>query len=114
MTILPRVNLIKKNKKEVIEIIIDSYHDPISFNGKFYKRVGATNREVDGNELRKIFENKYNIGFVDYGMDKIKLTDIDSDSINIFKEKAITSRRMSALDLKCGKKGIVRKIKFDR
>ena len=110
MTILPKVNLIKKNRKDVIEIIVDSYFSPVSYKGKYYRRVGATNREVDGNELKKIFDKKYNIDYVDFGMDNIKLNDIDSRVIDIFKENAIRSKRMKKSDLQCSKKDLLEKL----
>ena len=110
MTILPKVNLIKKNRKDVIEIIVDSYFSPVSYKGKYYRRVGATNREVDGNELKKVFDKKYNIDYIDFGMDNIKLNDIDSRVIDIFKENAIRSKRMKKSDLQCSKKDLLEKL----
>ena len=43
-------------------------------------------------------------------MDNIKLNDIDSQVIDIFKENAIRSNRMKKSDLQCSKKDLLEKL----
>ncbi len=48
----PEIELIKKNGKSVLEVSVKKSTVPISFEGRYYKRVGNTTRELKTDELK--------------------------------------------------------------
>jgi len=56
--ILCEVNLHNKNDKFYIEIVVNPYDTPISYQGKFYLRTGSTKQELKGNDLTEFLLKK--------------------------------------------------------
>jgi len=91
--IVPKVSLVEREGKQVIEIYIESYKYPVSYKGAFYKRSGSTNTELSGTELTRFLLQKS--GFVwDQTIEpSATLDDIDLETINHFKK--LSQKRLS-------------------
>jgi ATP-dependent DNA helicase RecG len=50
----PEIAVEKREEKEVIKISVKPSSIPISFNGKYYERVGNTKREMNPERLKEV------------------------------------------------------------
>lgn len=55
MGIHPNISCFEFDGKKVLRIDVEKSYNPISYNGKFYKRVGTTTTGMLGDELRDFF-----------------------------------------------------------
>ena len=108
--IVCRVNAIKKSKKCVVEIIVNGYSNPISYKGKFYIRSGATNRELNNEDLLAMIHKKNDIKFESEIQSNFSFKDIDLDAVKYFKEKAIECGRLPKSILKDKPKDLFKKL----
>lgn len=58
MGIVPEINHLEKEGKDIIEIVIEPTNIPISYKGSFYYRSGATKQELKGVALHQFILKK--------------------------------------------------------
>ena len=87
--ILPSVELIKKNKKDIIKITVTPCSVPISYNGKYYIRSGSTVQELQGKELADFLMKKSGSTWDDIVEERAGFNEINNDSIEKFKKYAV-------------------------
>jgi len=86
--VFPEVNLINENGKQIIEIKMDKYSNPISYNGKYYIRRGSTTQELTDKELNRFLLQRSNLTWEGQTEETATLDDIDEATINRFKSFA--------------------------
>lgn len=99
MGIIPEVKIKEENSLLYIEIKIDEYPMPISYQGKFYLRSGSNNHEVTGNELDKFLLDRVGKRWEDLPVKNATFNDLSEEAIKTFKEKAVKSGRLIAEDV---------------
>jgi len=99
MGIVADISLITENEKDCIVIEIQPYPSPISYHGKYYLRSGATNQELTGNALDEFMLRKQGKTWDSVPVPFVKIEDLDKESFNLFREKAVASKRLSDEDL---------------
>ena len=99
MGIVCDVNLKTKKGFEYLEIKVDKYPMLISLHGKSYKRSGSTLQMISGNELEKQLYGNRKISWDGYPVPKLKITDLSSTAIALFKEKAVKNNRLTKTDV---------------
>ena len=67
----------KKAKKNIIEVIVGSYTNSISYRGKFYMRSGATNMELNNEDLMQMLQKSGNVYFESIIDDNFSFKDIN-------------------------------------
>lgn len=95
MGIVADVNLLYEGDLEYIEIIVDKYPSLISYHGKYYYRSGSTKHTITGKELDKALLKSQGRTWDGVPLPKLKVSDLKSDAIVLFKEKAVKRRRLS-------------------
>ncbi len=95
--IVADVNLLNKDEKQYIEIIVHPSNAAISCNGKFHYRVGSTKQELSGNALQDFLFNKNKQTWDEIICQGATLDDIDSEAIRYFVRCAVNSHRMSVV-----------------
>lgn len=95
MGIRPSVSCFKWEGKTILRIDVGKSPNPISYNGKYYKRVGSTTTRISKDELGDFFSMGSNWDGLtnDYSMDEI-----DEESVRIFIRKAVGKGRLVADD----------------
>ena len=93
------VNLLSENDKFFIEIKIDSYSNPISYQGRFYFRSGSTIQELKGNALEKLLLKKIGKKWDSITAEGFTMEDLSETAINIFRKKASKSKRVPIEDI---------------
>jgi ATP-dependent DNA helicase RecG len=87
--VIPSVERRKKNKKDIIKIIVTPSSVPISYNGKYYLRSGSTVQELQGKDLADFLLNKSGITWDDIIEERAGFNETDNDSIEKFKKYAV-------------------------
>ncbi len=60
----PEIKVEHYKRKEVLKVKVDRSNVPISFNGKYYERIGNTTREMKPEKLKKFFLRGVNWDFL--------------------------------------------------
>lgn len=89
-----QVNLLEENGLKYIEIITQPQSVAISYRGKYYQRVGATNLELTGNRLNEFLLKKSGKTWDDVIEYRAAEKDIDEESIKKFITVAEKTNRL--------------------
>ena len=99
MGMVADVSLHSENDKDFIKVDIAPYPSPISYHGKYYLRSGATNQELTGNALDEFILRKQGRTWDSVPVPYLKVEDFDRDAFRLFREKAISSGRLTKEDV---------------
>lgn len=99
MGIIPEVKIKEEKALLYIEIKINQYPMPISYQGKFYLRSGSNNHEVTGNELDRFLLDRVGKRWEDLPVKNATFNDLSKEAIRTFKEKAVKSGCLIAEDV---------------
>jgi ATP-dependent DNA helicase RecG len=112
MGIVADVELRNEDDKEYIVVRVNPYTFPISYNGKYYYRSGATTQELSGAALDEFMLKKCGKTWDDVPVPHVKLDDFESDAFKVFRKKAIASGRMAAKDLEITDEMLLRNLRM--
>ena len=90
----PDINLLEKNGKKYIEIVVRSMTVPISLRGAYYYRSGSTKQELKGAALNEFLLSKPGKTWDRMIEDQASLDDIDDRAIESFKVAASRAGRL--------------------
>ena len=99
MGIVADVNLCHENEKEYIAVKVTAHHNAISYRGKYYYRSGSTNQELTGYSLDELLLGKYGKTWDAVPVPYIKADDFYKDAFDVFRKKAVTSKRLLQEDV---------------
>ncbi len=105
----PKIDCIKINKKDVLQIKVKKSTLPVSYKGIYYTRIGNTSREMQGEELRSFFIKGTNW---DGLTGNYNLDEIDPETVRKFMRMAAGSGRLRIEDEKEDIKTILEKLKL--
>jgi ATP-dependent DNA helicase RecG len=97
--IVPSVELLTENGKRYIAVSVDASGTPVSFRGRHYIRSGSTTQELSGRELDNFILRRLGKTWDSMLIPNVKVSDLDSSSFRIFREKALVSERLQKADL---------------
>ena len=92
--LMPDINLLEKDSKAYLEIIVEPSTVPISLRGSYYWRSGAVTQELKGHALTEFLLKKMGITWDRVIEEKATLNDIDDVTIELFKKEAVTAGRL--------------------
>ena len=92
--IIVDVNLHSIESKEFIEIKIEKQPFPVNYKGHYHYRSGSTKQELKGFALDKFLLQKQGKRWDSVPIPKISIKDLDFDTINFFKSRALKSKRL--------------------
>ena len=109
LRIHPQIDCIEVYDKKVLKLEVKKSTFPVSYEGRYYKRVGNTTREMQGEELRAFFIKDTNWDGLtgDYSLDEI-----DSKTVRKFVRMAVKSGRLSKADEEDDIKTTLEKLKL--
>ena len=82
--ILSQVNLQTHDDKDTIAISVLPQNRPISYEGKFYIRIGSTTQELRGQDLATFLHTKMNVRWDAITHPEAKLSDLDDEAWRYF------------------------------
>jgi ATP-dependent DNA helicase RecG len=91
----PQIDSIDVDDKNILKIETKKSTLPVSYDGRYYKRVGNTTREMQGEELRAFFIKGTNWDGLtgDYSVEEI-----DAETVRKFVRMAVRSGRLKKAD----------------
>ena len=99
MGIIADVNLLLKDGKDYIEIVVNPSSYPISYKGGYYYRSGSTMQQLKGAALTEFLVSKTGFKWDAVPVDNIKIDELDKESFDIFRREAVRSGRVDKEDL---------------
>lgn len=88
------INLLSENDRQFIEIIVESYPNPVNFKGQYHYRSGSTKQELKGAALDKFLLQRHGKTWDSVPVPKISVDDLDENAFNVFRKKAKNSGRV--------------------
>lgn len=87
------VNLLRKKKGDVIEIVIEAYPYPVNYKGQYHYRSGSTKQELKGTALDKFLLQKQGKRWDGVPIPKVETKDLKQATLDLFKNRALKSAR---------------------
>jgi ATP-dependent DNA helicase RecG len=107
------VNLLEKDGKGYIEIVVSAYTVPINYKGRFYYRSGGTNLLLEGVELEHFFLNsKRGRTWDSVVMPGMTVADLDPSAIKLFRKKARERNRLTDEELNVSDEILLRNLRL--
>ena len=94
--ISPNFDFEELNGKSILVIEVRKSHIPISFEGRYYKRVGNTTREMNFEELKRFFQR--DLRWERLSERNFKIDEIDEHSVKIFLRTARAKGRLTVFN----------------
>ena len=88
------VNLLEREGKDVIEIVVEPSNMPIAYKGEYHIRSGATKQQLRGVALQQFILKKMGLSWDNVAMEKATIEEIDSRAIEYFLRNAVDANRM--------------------
>ncbi|MCR5751663.1 MAG: putative DNA binding domain-containing protein [Kiritimatiellae bacterium] len=88
------VNHIRKEGKDLVEVVVPAYPVPISLRGVYYVRRGATNQRLSGPGLEAFLLKRRGLHWENLPCPRLKWKDISAHEIKRFKDLAIEKGRL--------------------
>jgi ATP-dependent DNA helicase RecG len=110
--ILVNLKLHEENGQAWLEILVDTYPNPISYRGHYYQRSGSTNQELKGVALDRFLLRRHGRTWDGVPMPGVKISDLSTTAIQQFRDLARTSGRLDPADLRLSKAALVEKLQL--
>ena len=92
--IMVDVNLRQEKGRDLLEIQVDAYPNPISYRGEYYYRSGSTNQMLKGAALDRFLLRKHGRTWDGVPLPGLALADLDAAALKDFRRLARRSRRL--------------------
>jgi ATP-dependent DNA helicase RecG len=87
--IIPSLEIEKKNKVDIVKVIVRPSSVPISYDGRFYVRSGSTIQELQGKDLADFLMKKSGVTWDEVCEERATLNELNSGTIEKFKKYTI-------------------------
>ena len=96
--VFAEINLLEKDSRYYLEIIVPRYDVPISLRGKYYVRTGSTLQELNGLPLNEFILRRTGKTWDDLPEPRATLEDLDEASVRQFLSDAQRAKRINVED----------------
>lgn len=110
MGIIADVNLLKKDERSYIEIIVKPSTYPVSYRGEYHYRSGSTKQQLRGSALTEFLVRKTGYRWDAVPVDNVTVSDLDIESFDIFRKEAVRTERMTRRDVECSNEELLEKL----
>ena len=93
--IVAEVNLLSKDRRDYIEIVVSPSNIPIAYRGSYHYRSGSTKQELKGAALQQFLFRKMGLSWDDVVQERATLGSISPEAIDYFQRNAIRNNRMA-------------------
>jgi len=88
------INLLGKNEKQFIEIIVEPYPNPVNYKGQYHYRSGSTKQELKGAALDKFMLERKGKKWDGVPVPNISIADLKKETFDFFRKKAVKAQRI--------------------
>lgn len=106
------VNMLRKDEKVYLEIVVDPYPNPVNYKGQYHYRSGSTKQELKGVALDKFLLQKYGKHWDGVPVTRFKLDDLSDQAFALFRKLAAKSKRVAPDILKESNLNLLEKMKL--
>lgn len=92
--IIVDVNLLEEDGKEVVQIVVPPYSNPINYKGQYHYRSGSTKQEMKGAALNRFLLERGGIHWDEYLIPNVKVEDLSEEAFNRFRKEAAENDRV--------------------
>lgn len=110
--IVADVRLVREGSKDLVEIHVDAYPNPISYKGEYHIRSGSTKQELKGAALDRFLMRRYGRTWDSVPMPGVTVRQLSAVAFSTFRKLAKQSERMSAADLKGSRESLLEKLRL--
>ena len=93
--IMVAVNLRVEAGKDLLEIVVEAYPNPVSYKGEYHYRSGSTKQELKGAALDRFLLRKYGLRHDALPVPGFGIRDCSPAAFALFRSKAAKSERMT-------------------
>jgi ATP-dependent DNA helicase RecG len=108
--ILVDVNVLTKENKEYLEIIVEPQLNPVNYKGQYHYRTGTTKQELKGSALNKFMLEKHGKHWDGVPVMNLTIDELEENAFINFKEKASKTQRVSKEQLQQSNKLLLEKL----
>lgn len=108
--VLVDVNLLSKDDKKYLEIVIPASTIPVSYKGEYHYRSGSTKQVLKGSSLTQFLFKKMGMTWDAITVDNVLPDAMKDAAFDIFKTQSLKRKRMSAQDLEVSKTELLDKL----
>lgn len=108
--IIADVNLLEKDGKEYIEIVVTAYSTSISYKGVYHYRSGSTKQVLTGPALESFLNGKRGVTWDNMPIPAFTMADVEDSVVNKFKELAAKKGRIEPSLLEESKEVLLEKL----
>lgn len=105
------VNILTDNDKSYVQIIVEKYPFPVSYHGKYYKRLGSTTQELSGVELDKLILQVQGKTWDCIPVPNIKVSELDESAFKIFRKRALITGRLTEEQLDVSNEDLLKNLR---
>jgi ATP-dependent DNA helicase RecG len=93
-------------------VTVGAYPSPISYRGVYYLRSGSTTQELTGNALDEFMNRKQGKTWDGVPVPYVKVEDFYPDAFRVFREKAVSSKRLMPEDVEGNDAELLHRLKL--
>ena len=108
--IVADVNLLEKDGKEYIEMVVPAYSTSISYKGVYHYRSGSTKQVLTGPALESFLNGKRGVTWDNMPIPAFTMADVEDSVVNKFKELAAKKGRIEPSLLEESKEVLLEKL----
>ena len=108
--ILVSVNLRQSDGKDLLEIVVDPYPNPISYRGHYYVRSGSTLQEIKGAALDRFLLRRHGRTWDGVPVPGVSAADLSTAELRRFRDLASGGGRLETADLAVADAALVAKL----
>lgn len=106
------INEIKKDGCSIIEIQVTAQPFPVNYHGEYFYRSGATKQTLRGQALNQFLMKKMHLSWESTIIPEVSIDSFRNDSFDVFKEKALLSKRMKPEDMSTTKQELMERLEL--
>lgn len=108
--IVEDVNLLVKDNKEYIEIVVSPSNMPIAYKGTYHYRSGSTKQKLKGLALQQFIMKKMGRSWDDIPVYGATINDIDRQAVDFFLRNSIKAGRMNEEEAEASTEDVLRNL----
>lgn len=110
--IIADVDLEEEDGKEYIRITVEPYPYPVSYRGSYHYRSGSTKQVLKGAALDRFLLSRTGKRWDSVPVPSVRVSDLDSDILQSFRERAAKSKRLDPAILEENDTGLIEKLRL--
>lgn len=106
------VNHHKNDEGNFLEIVVESYPNPVNYKGRYFYRSGSTIQEFKGSALDSFLLKKNGKKWDGVSVPNVSVSELDDSTIAFFKKKAVKNGRLDSSILEDDKEILLENLKL--